>query len=655
MEIKCKEFRTSITLNVGGVIQTISRAFLNEISQLLPNSFFAMLNELSPQQIKTLKGNADFLYIDRNGKLFLTLYQFLEEVLSSGKRTSKSTSALSNGSTSPRKAVLPSPKVKLSPRTSPRQLGIDSDSSTNTAHLFSFNPSDSVQEQWLKYIEMFSLLKRFRLEQELTFYQLDFVIWSKPIEPKAVELLIINSNQISTRKGDSTKVIPPLANSGLKVVQFDQTDTPYIQHFLDPQVDLQKYQEQLIHLKGSITDNVVLIAALCPTFPAFVLFPQVESTLETPYWLTDTSATIVDALSTFRDIALHGLGALHRSNLFHSHLTPSKIYFTFDKHVQIAYFGDYCNWSPSEKLYRAPELEKNPTSRGSAADVFSWAMCIVTTFWPDTLKLSSLDHVLRYLKNQEEIPSPYGGNPTFSRNFQALLFDCLNRDPNKRPYILSSSFRDALNNLIFSYGLRKDEAAFFWKKNFTKSLETGHSATMEVVPEGEFFERFLRGLPRQRSAVFTKERMIHFLRAVLSDPWVNTENRVVKMVDFSRLFDTFGPFDEKFFSRLHDRFSVVAFFGLCTREYAENQLDSETYLIRLSASEWGIRGSYAYSIRSSEQKQFKHKRFLWSTGAQQFMLRGIDPPSLADYIRSVEDLSYFDPVRANFPFAVDFD
>lgn len=143
---------------------------------------------------------------------------------------------------------------------------------------------------------------------------------------------------------------------------------------------------------------------------------------------------------------------------------------------------------------------------------------------------------------------------------------------------------------------------------------------------------------------------------MLGDPWERKQETTeyYKITDVGRLLDTFGPLDSEFYERLRDRFDFAGFYSICSRQYAENQLERGSFLIRLSSSEWGTRGSYVHSIRDSEERKFKHKRFLWSASTKSFACKDqLNASSLAEYVVLDRDLCDLNPMQANFHFAQD--
>jgi len=318
--------------------------------------------------------------------------------------------------------------------------------------------------------------------------------------------------------------------------------------------------------------------------------------------------------------------------------------------IRVADFGLACIKPKAQKslrdtakgtpLTRAPEImEDKPFNQ--KADVYSFAMCL----WEIYTCKDLFPHHSDYDEFMEAI-CVKGERPPIPKNclpsLKALLEDCWQKDPNRRPDFTEINQR--LNNILVEAAVNDPDAQAFWKEKFLSAKKL-----QRVIKFNDFCNALYRylglGKPPKDDGSETKDPFILNLRALkalagLPEPG-NENTLTVEIEAFGRLVQWFGPFknakgQETILDRMRLTCGLPGFYGNLETKEAQSRLEGKPvgyYLIRFSLSE-----PLGYAItRVGQGDQIKNVKILIKNHEFCVTEKGKTYPSLEALITELKD------------------
>jgi len=217
-------------------------------------------------------------------------------------------------------------------------------------------------------------------------------------------------------------------------------------------------------------------------------------------------------------------------------------------------------------------------------------------------------------------------------SLKALMEDCWQPDPNKRP-----SFKEIIERLdtvIIDCAMRDEKARQFWKENdFIKKDEVLWSEFIVA------FEKFVK-LPEND----VKSLNIDCLHAIMAEKPRENSQEIVKIEEFGKIIDWFGPLEndvqvgtETIFDRIRKLLMKAWFHGDISTGEAQLRLSGlpgGTFLVRFSSTHLGC---YTISSLTQSNTSIKHQRVTFAAG-RGFNFNGQWFESLEEIIRDSNNL-----------------
>jgi len=351
--------------------------------------------------------------------------------------------------------------------------------------------------------------------------------------------------------------------------------------------------------------------------------------------------SLITKMRMARDAAL-GMNWLHCSNpvFIHRDLKSSNLLVDDNMHVKVCDFG-LSQLIPRDKkvkdkqnakgtpLWMAPEVMMFQEFN-EKCDVYSFGIVLweILTREEPFAQYQSFDKFKEAVCIRHERPQiPADCVPSL----RALMESCWSPDPCKRP-----SFKEIieqLDNVVIDCAIRDDCARKFWKdNNFIKK---------EEVLWTEFIIGFVRYVGLLDDDV--KSLNITCLHAILAEKPRENSNEIVKIDEFGKIVDWFGPLEtsgsatENIFDRIRKLLMKAWFHGDISTAEAQIRLSGlpgGTFLVRFSSTHHGC---YTISSLTQSNTSIKHQRVSFVAG-KGFNFNNQWFDSLEDIIRDCNNL-----------------
>jgi serine/threonine protein kinase len=334
---------------------------------------------------------------------------------------------------------------------------------------------------------------------------------------------------------------------------------------------------------------------------------------------------------------------LHCSNpvFIHRDLKSSNLLVDDNMHVKVCDFG-LSQLIPRDKkvkdkqnakgtpLWMAPEVMMFQEFN-EKCDVYSYGIVLweILTREEPFAQYQSFDKFKEAICVRHERPEIPADCVPSLRN---LMESCWHPEPAKRP-----SFKEIIENLdivMVDCAIRDEKARQFWRDNsFVKK---------DGVQWGEFIGPFVKlvGLPDNDM----KGLNISCLHAVLAEKQRDNSNEIVKIEEFGKIIDWFGPLEsnvptgsDTIFDRIRKLLMKAWFHGEISTSEAQirlNGLPGGTFLVRFSSTHPGC---YTISSLTQSNTSIKHQRVSFVAG-KGFNFNGQWFNSLEDIIRDSNNL-----------------